>query len=96
MDAVLPEIGLTLGVDERRLRYDEQSPPSLMEYLMLIATFRNFDVNMLTLSNAQERELEDWKRLFASVDTRFKWKGVVEPEGSDLALIEAVWEPGHT
>jgi hypothetical protein len=51
------------------------------------------DCTMLAMSNTGEREADDWKRLFASVDSRFRWKGTVKPEGSNLALIEAVWEP---
>ncbi|KAK5170320.1 uncharacterized protein LTR77_004907 [Saxophila tyrrhenica] len=54
---------------------------------------RNFDVTMMALSASQERELEDWKALFAAVDSRYRWKGVAQPEGSNLALIEAVWDP---
>jgi hypothetical protein len=51
------------------------------------------DCTMLSMSNSAEREAEDWKRLFASADKSFKWKGITEPKGSSLALIEAVWEP---
>ena len=54
---------------------------------------RNFDVNMMALVNAMEREESEWKALFKAADSRFRWSGVVQPKGSNLALMEAVWEP---
>ena len=54
--------------------------------------FRAMDVTMLEIGNAKERDLDEWRSLFAHADTRFKFKGITQPEGSDLALIEAVWE----
>lgn len=54
---------------------------------------RNYDLNMMAMSNSMEREVGDWKALFASADQRFRWKGVVQPDGSNLALIQAVWDP---
>lgn len=47
----------------------------------------------MSMSNSHERELSDWKALFASADKRFRWEGLVEPKGSNLALIEVAWEP---
>ncbi len=93
MDAVLPAIGsgAVLPVEERRLR--SVGDIVLGKGEVLTPVTRNFDINMLTLSNSMERELEDWKNLFAAVDSRFRWKGVVQPEGSNLALLEAVWDP---
>lgn len=40
-----------------------------------------------------ERELTDWKALFAAADSGFQWLGAAQPEGSNLALIEVVWKP---
>ena len=48
---------------------------------------------MLSIFNAMEREEDEWKEMFASADVSFVWKGVTQPKGSILALIEAVWEP---
>lgn len=47
---------------------------------------------MLEICNARERDLDEWKSLFVQADARFKFKGVTQPEGSTLALIEASWE----
>lgn len=50
------------------------------------------DVTMLEIGNAKERDLDEWKGLFTRADTRFKFKGITQPEGSNLALLEAIWE----
>jgi hypothetical protein len=51
------------------------------------------DVTMLSLLNAKERDLEDFKHLFALADPRFKFLGVKTPKGSRMSIMEAVWEP---
>lgn len=48
---------------------------------------------MGAMFNAREREVEEWRQLFLSADSRFVWKGITQPKGSRLALIESVWEP---
>ena len=53
---------------------------------------RNFDLSMKQLLNAKERAAEDWIALFAAADPRFKLKGMRVPDGSQLAIIEVVWE----
>lgn len=52
---------------------------------------RAMDVMAQMLCNSTEREVEDWKRLFASADERFKWQGARKSSGA-LWLIEAIWE----
>ena len=52
---------------------------------------RAMDVMAQMLCNSTEREVEDWKRLFALADERFKWKGARKSSGA-LWLIEATWE----
>ena len=54
---------------------------------------RSMDLTMLEMQNSQERELNDWKNLFESVDNRFKWKNAHLPDGSRLWILEVVWEP---
>lgn len=46
---------------------------------------------MTTLFNARERTAEEWKDLFAKADPRFVLKQIIEPKGSALAILEAVW-----
>jgi hypothetical protein len=53
---------------------------------------RTMDLVMLTLLNAQERTEEDFKRLFGSVDGRFRFLGVKRPRGCRMSILEAVWE----
>ena len=47
---------------------------------------------MLTLCNARERDRADWEMLFKQADNRFRFVDAVVPEGSSLAIIEAVWQ----
>ncbi|KAI0478524.1 putative O-methyltransferase [Xylariaceae sp. FL0804] len=53
---------------------------------------RAMDVTMLEIANANERSLDKWKDLFTQADPRFVVKGVREPQGSNLAIFEIMWE----
>lgn len=53
---------------------------------------RSFDLDMAAAFNAQERTLGEWESLFSAADSRFVLKGVTEPEGSALGIIEVVWD----
>ena len=48
---------------------------------------------MLSLFNAQERDLDDWAKLFEMADPRFKFLGGKQPEGAVMWILEAVWDP---
>ena len=48
---------------------------------------------MLSLFNAQERDLDDWAKLFELADPRFKFLGGKQPEGAVMWILEAVWDP---
>ena len=50
------------------------------------------DLTMMEIGNAKERDLEEWKALLEEADPKLKFRKVHEPEGSRLAIIEAVWE----
>lgn len=56
-------------------------------------TLRDLDMTMLTLLNAREREVAEFKMLFEKADKRFKWMGATLPPRSKMWEIEAVWEP---
>lgn len=47
---------------------------------------------MLQLTNAKERDLDDWISLFKHADSRFQFVGVRKPSESVLSFIEARWE----
>jgi hypothetical protein len=53
---------------------------------------RTMDLIMLTLLNARERSVEDFRELFARVDGRFKFLGETRPEGCRMSIVEAIWE----
>ena len=60
------------------------------------AMLRVRDLTMLQAFNAKERELEDWTALVGSVRPRLGIKGVVQPKGSVMAVIEVGLEgDGH-
>ena len=46
---------------------------------------------MLSILNARERDADEWRSLFAEADPRFKFQGVKQPKGSNLAIMEAIW-----
>jgi SAM-dependent methyltransferase len=56
-------------------------------------TLRDLDMTMLTLLNAREREIAEFKKLFEVADKRFKWVGASQPPKSKMWKIEAVWDP---
>lgn len=47
---------------------------------------------MFSLFNSHERDADDWATLFQAADPRFGKPKVWIPEGSNLGIIEAVWE----
>lgn len=47
---------------------------------------------MLEIGNAKERDLSEWEQLFRQADERFSFQGMIQPVGSNLALLEATWE----
>ncbi|KAI1813949.1 putative O-methyltransferase [Poronia punctata] len=65
-------------------------PPSVLPNLVE-RRLRAMDVTMLEIGNAKERTLEEWKDLFEKTDERFEMKGVVQPPGSRLSILEFEW-----
>lgn len=55
-------------------------------------SIRTMDVLMKTVCNSREREVDDWKSLFAQADERFRWQGAWKTSGK-LWFIESTWEP---
>jgi hypothetical protein len=50
------------------------------------------DLTMTELQNSHERELEDWKKLFAEADSRFIFVEGKQPEGANLWLLFVEWK----
>jgi 6-hydroxytryprostatin B O-methyltransferase len=46
---------------------------------------------MNILYNGRERDLGEWKELVESVDKRFVFQKVAQPEGSILGILEWIW-----
>lgn len=49
-------------------------------------------MTMLEIGNAKERSLDEWKALLEEADGRFKFRDFYHPVGSNLGIVEAVWE----
>ncbi|KAF2678003.1 putative O-methyltransferase [Lentithecium fluviatile CBS 122367] len=50
------------------------------------------DLTMLKIGNAKEQDLDELKLVFQDADPRFAFKGMMQSEGSKLAIIEFTWE----
>lgn len=46
---------------------------------------------MWAVNNAQERDREDWEKLFQDADPRYRIVDVTRPENSVLSIIEIRW-----
>ncbi|KAF3763274.1 S-adenosyl-L-methionine-dependent methyltransferase [Cryphonectria parasitica EP155] len=57
---------------------------------------RSDDLSMVSLFNARERTADEWKLLLVNADPRFVMKGVTQPKGSALAIIEVIWDGGSS
>ncbi|KAJ4356448.1 uncharacterized protein N0V89_004481 [Didymosphaeria variabile] len=55
-------------------------------------TLRIFDTAVRALTNGKEREVIDWKALFAEADSRFHVLSIEKPTGSSLGIIVVQWE----
>ncbi|EFE34668.1 O-methyltransferase, putative [Trichophyton benhamiae CBS 112371] len=53
---------------------------------------RSMDLEMAFTFNSRERTLADWEALFKAADPGFVLKGVVNPPGSAMGILEFVWE----
>ncbi|GKT51226.1 chlorophenol O-methyltransferase [Colletotrichum spaethianum] len=54
---------------------------------------RSMDMVMLAVLNAQERNEDEYRKLFEAADERYVFKGVTRPKGCRMSIIEAVWDP---
>lgn len=55
-------------------------------------TVRAYDLVMKACFNAKERTVEDWTGLLKEADRRFVIRSVVQPEGSQLQIIDVQWD----
>lgn len=66
-------------------------PPGVVPNI-LERKLRAMDVTMLEIGNARERDLDEWISLLRQADPRFIFKGMKQPPGSRLAILETTWE----
>ncbi|KAI1198510.1 putative O-methyltransferase [Nemania serpens] len=75
----------------RVLIMDFVMPPPLVLPNSIDRKLRAMDVTMLEIGNAKERNLSEWNQLLSQADDRFQLKGVTQPPGSNLAILEIEW-----
>lgn len=46
---------------------------------------------MLSILNARERDADEWRSLFEEADPCFDFQGVKRSPGSNLSIMEAIW-----
>jgi hypothetical protein len=54
-------------------------------------SIRTYDITMKALFNAGERDENDWRDLLRRIDERFRVNQIIRPEGSQLQIIEVIW-----
>lgn len=60
--------------------------------LLAERNIRAYDMLMMTLFNAREREIDDWVQLFREADARFRFVDAKRPEVGTMGVILAEWE----
>lgn len=67
-------------------------PPPGTVPLSVERLITSLDLQMLAGCNSNERTPSNWIQLFEGADSRFEFKGIVQPPGSAAALIEVIWK----
>ncbi|KAF7536866.1 hypothetical protein G7054_g4162 [Neopestalotiopsis clavispora] len=89
---ILKALAPALQSGSRVLVMDFLMPPPCVLPNAAERKLRAMDVTMLEIGNAKERDLDEWKSLFQQADPKFVLKGVQQPPGSSLSILEFVWE----
>lgn len=71
----------------RLLIMDTVLPKPRLLPLSVERIVRARDMTMLQAFNSKERDLDDWKDLLAAADKRLQLRDVVQPFGSDMAVL---------
>ncbi|KAI0516714.1 putative O-methyltransferase [Xylaria bambusicola] len=88
LNALVP----ALKPGSRVLIMDFVMPPPLALPNLVDRKLRAMDATMLEIGNSKERNMDEWKALFERADRRFVLKGMVQPPGSNLAILELQWQ----
>jgi hypothetical protein len=87
---ILQPLVKSLKAGGRILIMDSVLPPVGGAPAPIERFMRTQDLQMMTLTNAKERDREQWVDLFKAVDPRLAIKNIVLPPGSAMAIIEVV------
>jgi 6-hydroxytryprostatin B O-methyltransferase len=88
---ILQGLGPALEPGTKVIIMDQIMPPmSTVPYSVENRAMRTMDLNMMTLFNARERNMDEWEMIVKAADSRLKIKNVVTPPGSVLSVLELV------
>ncbi|KAI0470511.1 putative O-methyltransferase [Xylariaceae sp. FL0804] len=77
--------GAMIVLNEPVIPTPENMPPAMAGQI------RGDDLIMLELLNGGNREMDEWKILFAKAHSSFRFKGGRQPPGSGMWILEAEW-----
>ncbi|KAI0835695.1 putative O-methyltransferase [Hypoxylon sp. FL0890] len=89
---ILKALAPALRKGSRILAMDFVMPPPGVVPNTVERKLRAMDLTMLEIGNAKERDLNEWQSLFKQADSRYVFKGMQQPPGSSLSILEATWE----
>lgn len=89
---ILRNIIPALKPGARVIVMDGVLPPQGAVPLSVERLLTSLDLQMLAACNSKERTPGDWIKLFEMAESRFEFKGIVQPPGSAAALIEVMWK----
>ncbi|KAM0797379.1 O-methyltransferase [Usnea florida] len=64
--------------------------------LLAEKNIRAYDMLMMTLFNARERERADWIQLLRDADSRFKFVDAKKPGVGTMGVVQVIWNPVET
>ena len=85
-------IAATDKTDSRLLIMDTVLPMPGSVPVSVERIVRVRDLTMAQAFNSKERDLDDWKSLFAATDPRLRLVGLVQPFGSTMSVLEVVMD----
>lgn len=77
--------GSRIVLNEPVMPEPDKVPPGMASHM------RSNDLVMQELLNGGDREMEDWKKLFADAHDGFLFKGAKKPSNSNLWILEVEW-----
>ena len=96
-DSIVPDLGTQSHLMERNVRYvrfhvTQKDQTAGMSLLIFFLWCSAYDMLMMALFNAREREKKDWIQLLRDADPRFRFVEAKRQEIGTMGIILAEWE----